>query len=564
MNNSYISEIPEDLRVLLLTPTGSDATNATEVLNEANFWVKPCKNVSELCGFLTEGAAALLIAEEALTCDETPGLLELLSAQPTWSDIPLIIIGSLEYNRNVTPLSLFNESTNLTVLARPLTPLVLISSLKTALRARLRQYEIKYLLSEREKNLRAREIALAAEKFARQEAEKANCMKDEFLATVSHELRNPLNGILGFAQLLRRGKRTPEDHANGLEIIERNARSQAALIDDLLDISRITAGNLRLKKDNHDLSIILKLALDSVGPMAVAKEVTFQSDIDEGSFPLLCDAARVQQIIWNLLTNAVKFSKKGGTVSITLSRHLKNVYLVVQDTGAGIAKEFLPYVFERFRQEHQKINRSVMGLGLGLSIAKQLTEMQNGTLKATSDGEGKGATFTLTFPLNNTSSALKQSITKDIVTIPDYLELVGSASLTGIDILAVDDEEDSRSLLKNILEECGAKVRVASSAAEALSFFRESAPDILLSDLGMPIEDGYALIAKVRSLSVRDGGKVPAIALTAFAQSSDKQKTLSAGFQSHIVKPVSASELTETIYDLVAAHKGNSQIALPV
>lgn len=545
----FISSFNEG-RILLVAPTGNDAANAAEVLGDNHFAVQCCQDVAGLCKHLRHGAAALVIAEEALTRVETAILVDVLEAQPAWSDIPLIIIGSPGKIVPQTPLNLFGDRTNLTVLERPLSAVMLVSTLRTALRARSRQYEVKELLREREKHMKEREALFQAEKSARQEAESANRMKDEFLATVSHELRNPLNSILGFTQLLRKGGKTSQEIDRGLEIIERNAKAQAALIEDLLDISRVVSGNLRLIIERHDLLQILKSAIESIRPTALAKDVQIEELYVAGDYSLRGDSTRLQQIIWNLLSNAVKFSRKGGHIKIILKHKRSSMVLQVVDNGVGIEKEFLPFVFDRFRQEKQKINRSVMGLGLGLSIAKQLTEMQGGKLVAYSAGAGKGATFTLSFPVLKETALASKPGRQDAIAIPSYESLVKTISLKGIKVLAVDDEADSRDLIQNLLEECGARVVVAGSAAEALDMLKEHRPDILLSDLGMPIEDGFSLIAKVRSLDSAQLAAVPAIALTAFARPEDKVRTLESGFQAHVSKPVAAAELTEMIASL--------------
>lgn len=534
-----------DKRILLVAPTGNDAANASEVLSDNHLTVQICPDIAALCRHFKEGAAALVIAEEALTRAETLLLVEYLEDQPPWSDIPVIIIAGL--GKNHSQGALFGDRTNLNVLERPLSAVMLISAVRSALRARSRQYEIKELLLEREENMKVREKLFQAEKSARQEAESANRTKDEFLATVSHELRNPLNSILGFTQLLIRGVKSEEEKNRALEIIERNAKAQAALIEDLLDISRVVSGNLRLEIAKQDLNQIVKAAIESVRPNAVSKDIQIEELYASGEYFLMGDATRLQQIVWNLLSNAVKFSRKGGQIKVLLKHRRSNMVLQVIDNGTGIERKFLPFVFDRFRQEKQKINRSAMGLGLGLSIAKQLAEMQGGRLTAYSAGPGKGAIFTLSFPIQSAEQELSKT-GQMAVTIPSYESLVQkTVSLKGIKVLAVDDEPDSRELIKSLLEDCGALVQTASSAGEALNALGVFLPDVLLSDLGMPQEDGYSLISKVRKLDAAAGGDTPAIALTAYVRAEDKVKSLRAGFQAHIGKPVSAIELTELI-----------------
>ena len=387
--------------------------------------------------------------------------------------------------------------------------------------------------------LHAREVA------ARLEAETAGRLRDEFLATVSHELRTPLNSMLGWVQMLRGGKLSAEKHDRALETIERNARSQAQLIDDLLDVSRILAGKLRLDVEVVDLDAVVEAALDTVRPAALAKGIRLQSTL-ASSGTVMGDPHRLQQVVWNLLSNAVKFTPKDGRVQVLVCRHASAVEIVVTDTGQGIRPEFQAHAFERFRQADGATTRTHGGLGLGLSIVRQLVEMHGGTVAVFSEGEGLGSTFTVTLPISvakHREGPSRPSLRESTLTAGFECP----PAIVGLDILIVDDENDTRDMLRTLLESCGARVRDASSVPEALARFAERAPSVLLSDIGMPREDGYSLIAKVRKLSAAEGGNVAAIALTAFARTEDRTRALLAGFSSHVPKPVEPMELLAVI-----------------
>ncbi|WNN88268.1 ATP-binding protein [Gloeocapsopsis dulcis] len=398
---------------------------------------------------------------------------------------------------------------------------------------------------------------LVQEQKARTEAENLNRLKDEFLSTVSHELRTPLNAILGWSHILR-VKRVDEAMMNrALETIERNARSQAQLIDDLLDISRIITGKIRLNVQTIELLTVIETAMDTVRPAADAKNIRLQSVLDPAAGPVLGDSERLQQIVWNLLSNGIKFTPKRGRVQVCLQRINSHVEIIVADTGQGISAEFLPYVFERFRQADSSITRSFGGLGLGLAIVRQLVELHGGTVHAESPGEGQGAAFTVKLPL--------MAVGPTVIEPERVHPAVGgsvpfdcSPRLDGLKILIVDDDADIRDLLTYTLEVCGAEVIAAASADEAISTLTESSTpmNILISDIGMPDEDGYALLRRVRALEPEKGGGIPAIALTAYARTQDRRAALLAGFQSHVAKPVEPAELIAVIANLAGRIKG--------
>jgi PAS domain S-box-containing protein len=389
---------------------------------------------------------------------------------------------------------------------------------------------------------------------ARTEAEVASRIKDEFLATISHELRTPLNAILGWVGVMRRDGLDNETLVRAIEIIERNARSQSQLIEDLLDVSRIITGKLRLDVRPVELRPIVEAAVDVMRPSADAKGVKLQVVLDSKPGLVSGDPNRLQQVIWNLLSNAVKFTPKGGKVQVRLERINSHVEITVSDTGQGINAKFLPYVFDRFRQADSSYTRRYGGLGLGLAIVRHLVDLHGGAVEVHSPGEGQGATFKVKLPLMIThgiSPSQSQALESGQETRADAAEFECPPSRVGLNVLVVEDDPDSREMVKLLLEDCGAKVRAAGSAAEAFAAFQESEPDLLLSDIEMPEEDGYSLIRRVRSLAPDQGGLVTAIALTAHARLEDRLRALAAGFQAHVTKPVSADELLIVIASIL-------------
>lgn len=382
------------------------------------------------------------------------------------------------------------------------------------------------------------------------ELREANRLKDEFLSTLSHELRTPLTSILGWANLLRAGQLDEKTAARALETIQRNARSQVQLIDDLLDVSRIITGKLRLDVHLIELSHVVGAAVDAVRPAAEAKNIRLQVLLDPQAGPVSGDSDRLQQVVWNLLTNAVKFTPKGGRVQVRLERINSHVEITVSDTGRGIDPEFLPHVFDRFRQADQTSTRAHGGLGLGLSIVQQLVELHGGTVHAESAGAGRGATFVVQLPVM-VSRRQPELRERRHPTAGGTAPLECPPQLTGLRVLVVDDEEDARELLSAVLERCGSEVTTAGSVAEALERYQRAPPDVLLSDIGMPEEDGYDLIRRVRSLeAAAGGGRIPAIALTAYARVEDRVRALNAGYQVHVPKPIEPVELVAMVASL--------------
>jgi PAS domain S-box-containing protein len=413
-------------------------------------------------------------------------------------------------------------------------------------------------IGERRRAEQERELLLAREQAARNQAEVVNRLKDEFLATISHELRTPLNAILGWATLLRRSELGEAGMARALETIERSAKTQAQLIEDMLDVSRITAGKLRLEVKPTELIPVINAAIDSVQHAAQAKEIQLQMILDPAASYIQGDAARLQQVIWNLLSNAVKFTPKGGLVQVKLERADSQALITVSDTGEGIAPEFLPYVFDRFQQADGTSTRKHSGLGLGLAIARHLVESHGGTIQAHSAGLGEGASFTVRLPLVAVRANGPSAIThRENVPQEEPVMIVDPLILSGLRILAVDDELDTREMVKAVLEQYGADVTTAASVREVFEVLVGFQPDVLVCDIGMPEEDGYSLIQKVRRLKPEEGGNTPAIALTGYVRVEERMRALEVGYQMFVPKPIEADELVLMVANLVGRTNGD-------
>jgi PAS domain S-box-containing protein len=394
-----------------------------------------------------------------------------------------------------------------------------------------------------------RKLLLDSERQARAEAERTSQLKDEFLATLSHELRTPLTAILGWAQVLRRGSRGEADLHRGLLTIERNARTQAQLIEDLLDMSSITSGRVKLELQSLGPAAIAAAAIESVRAAAEAKQIRIDKEFAVMPGMVAGDPHRLQQILWNLLSNALKFTPRGGTVKVSVEREGDQIAISVRDSGIGIPADFLSHVFERFRQADSTTTREHGGLGLGLAIVKHLVEQHGGTISVASEGEGRGACFTLRLPRHEALQATNDPL-------PRVISAHGAAhDLSGLQVLVVDDEDDARELIRRILSDCNADVLTAATATEALLLLQHERPDLMVSDLGMPEVDGYGLLDRIRALGPARGGDLPAIALTAFARSEDRVKALASGFLAHIAKPVEPNELIAKVAAMGASRR---------
>ncbi|HXG67443.1 MAG TPA: PAS domain S-box protein [Blastocatellia bacterium] len=418
-------------------------------------------------------------------------------------------------------------------------------------------------ITERKRAEKEREQLLALERIARAEAEAASRTKDEFLATVSHELRTPLNAIQGWAQILCSGNPDPMTLAQGLNAIKRNAKSQAQLIEDILDVSRITSGKLHLHVRPTDLVSVIKAAIDTVRPAADAKDIKIQMIVDASIGAALADPERLQQVVWNLLSNAVKFTPNDGQVEIRLERIEGCAQITVKDTGEGVDREFLPHIFDRFRQADASTTRRHGGLGLGLAIVRHLVEMHGGAVEADSPGRGQGATFTVRLPLKGAAT----SMTPQAGSLDSQAISRGAAAarqdfpkVEGLRVLVVDDDVETLSMISAMLEPHGVEVVTSASVAAAFASLRQRRPDVLVSDIAMPEEDGYALIRKVRSLDPQEGGDVPAVALTAHVRIEDRARALSAGYEMFVPKPVDVTELLSAIATLT----GRAEKNLPI
>lgn len=532
-----------ELRVLVMPPTRADAIAIGRLFEARGIVFEIVASIYQLQFKINQGAAAVILSEEALIA-HSEILIDCVNDQPVWSDLPFLVL-SRSGAESAFLAPLLGRLGNVSVIERPVRMTTLVSLVRSSLRARDRQYQVRmhiYAQAQAETAIRESE---QTERAARAEAERAGRIKDEFLATLSHELRTPLHAILGWSQIMRKVPDLQPKVSEGLSVIERNARSQAQIISDLLDMSSIISGKVRLDVQRADLATLVQAAVDTVRPAAEAKAIRLHVVIDPLARPVRGDPNRLQQVFWNLLTNAVKFTPKGGRVSVSLERVSSHLEVNFADNGEGIDATFLPHVFDRFRQGDASTDRRHGGLGLGLSIVKQLVELHGGTISVKSAGKGMGSNFRLTLPL---MAAIDDSPTVTTAHHPAesaHSEPPAEAArpdLRGIKILVVDDEADARALIRHLLEECEATILTAASADEALTILNREQPDLLISDIGMPIEDGYRLIKRVRALGA-ERGQTPAIALTAYARVEDRVKVIEAGYQMHLAKPVEPMEL---------------------
>jgi signal transduction histidine kinase/ActR/RegA family two-component response regulator len=540
---------PRNLRILLLPPTSRDAEALQKLLMREGFECQVCRSLTDVCEWIGKGVGTIFVSEESLYNGHEQ-LAECVAAQPVWSDLPIIVLSKSGVELPALA-AIIAKLGNVTVLERPVRMTTMTSMVRSALRARERQYQVRDQLEAREKSEAERTVLLEAERAARGEAERAGQMKDEFLATLSHELRTPLNAVLGWAQLLQMPEVDAKEMAEGVTIIERNARAQAQIIEDLLDMSRIISGKVRLEVQSLDLASVVQAALETVQPAAYAKEIRVRALLDSEVAPISGDPNRLQQVFWNLLSNAVKFTPKGGRVQVELKRVDSNLEVSVTDNGEGIEPTFLPHVFDRFRQADATTSRAHGGLGLGLAIVRQLVELHGGTIRVLSAGKNSGSSFVVTLPTMVVHASRELMVERRHtaeIAVPTMLRK--SARMGGVKIVVVDDEPDARSLLRRLLEDCDAEVHTAETAEEAVALVQSERPHVLISDIGMPGEDGYGLIRRVRALSAETGGRTPAVALTAYARAEDRVTAIVAGFQHHLSKPVEPNELIAIVASL--------------
>ncbi|HKY06051.1 MAG TPA: ATP-binding protein [Blastocatellia bacterium] len=521
---------PREERVLILAPTGRDAVLTERILAESGISSQPCSSMEELCFEMLAGGGAALLTEESLNNRAIGCLLESLEKQPAWSDFPLIVFAINAESSGVL-LSTLGERANLIVLERPINISVVISAVRSALRARRRQYQTRSLFLE---------------------LEEADRQKDLFLATLSHELRTPLNSVLGWIHLLRGGSLGEADAERALDTIERNARAQIQLITDILFVSRVITGKLNLDMSQVDLRAVAQAAIDVVQPSIDNRQIRLKTSFDPNLSAITGDPGRLQQVVWNLLSNAAKFTPPGGEIELAIRSTGRAVQIVVKDSGKGINPDFLPFVFDRFRQADNSYRRGHGGLGLGLAIVKHLVDLHGGTVRAESAGEGQGAMFIVSLPASAETAVSSEKDRPKVKQVEPSLDAqVVPEYVRGLKALIVEDDADSREMLVNVISQWGIEPVAVGSAAEALEAIEQVQPDVLISDIGMPGQDGYDLIRKVREMEPAKGGLVPAVALSGYASEEDKARSLLSGFQAHITKPIQLDLLINTLNTLL-------------
>ena len=471
------------------------------------------------------GVGAVLVAEEALAIGVLQTLDEAIRDQPVWSDLPILVFsGSTSSAEEL--LRRFSSKFNATIVERPIRVTMLISAVRGALRARQRQYQTRDLLVQ---------------------LKQADQQKDLFLATLSHELRTPLNSILGWIHILRRRNVGGPEIEHALDVIDRNARAQSEMIADILLVSRVITGKVELATGPVDIPYILSSSLDIIRPSAEARRIFLTLHSSEYlPVPVNGDAERLQQVFLNLLTNAVKFTHEGGEIDVFLRSSDSNVEIEVRDNGFGIEPRFLPFIFERFRQADNKHTRRVGGLGLGLAIVRHLVDLHGGAVSAHSEGKNRGATFTVRLPVAEATPFYQTDRSVKAYSSNGSSNL----SLRDLKILIVEDDADSRDMLATILQYHGAEVRAAENVAAGYAEFINQIPDILISDVGLPEQDGYDFIRRIRSLPADKGGEVSAIALTGYVSFQDQTQALSAGYHEHLPKPIDTDRLISVVAEL--------------
>jgi len=519
-----INEKGRGNKVLITMPTGRDGELVCAILEREAI---DCEVVEP--GFLAakigEDIGAVSVAEEALKDGVLTDIEAAVIDQPVWSDIPLIVF-SISTSSAESLLQALSGKFNATIVERPIRITILISAVRGALRARERQYQTRDLLEQ---------------------LKQADQQKDLFLATLSHELRTPLNSILGWIHILRRRNIGGPEIEHALDVIDRNARAQSEMIADILLVSRVITGKVELAMEPVDVSSILTSSLDVIRPSAESRRISVTVDSSEYfPTPVFGDPERLQQVFLNLLTNAVKFTHDGGEIDIRLRSTDANVEIEVADNGFGIEPRFLPFIFERFRQADNKHTRRVGGLGLGLAIVKHLVELHGGEVSARSEGKNRGATFEVRLPAAEVKTYPQVEHSIKIHSINGNSNM----SLKGMKILIVEDDEDSRDMLETILEYHGAEVKTAENVAAGYAEFMREVPSVLISDVGLPEQDGYDLIRRIRQLPANKGGDVPAIALTGYVSLQDQAQALSAGYHEHLPKPIDTERLIGVVSEL--------------
>ncbi|MEX2114282.1 MAG: response regulator [Pirellulales bacterium] len=525
----------EKANILIVDDAPSKLLAMSAALSELNQNVVTASSGREALRYLLTMEFAVILLDVNMPDIDGFETAALIRQRPSSADVPIIFVTAYGDDTQAT------RGYSLGAVDYLLTPVV-----PDALRAKVSVF-VELFRKNLEIQAQAEQrVALAEERAARRSAEAANRMKDEFLATLSHELRTPLNSILGWVQLLRMGHRTEEDLANAVEVIERNAKMQAKIIEDLLDVSRIISGKLQLDLRPADVTDVVEAAMAAVEVNAEAQQLAFHRDFSPNAPLLVVDPTRLQQAVWNLLSNAVKFTPRGGSIVVTIRQHPTELEIAVADSGDGISPQFLPYVFERFRQADASTSRRHGGLGIGLAIVRQIVEMHGGRIAVESLGSGRGSTFRIFMPLTR-AEQLANAWRNLTPPLPAPIEQ--QQSLAGVSVLVVDDQEDARQWLSRVLSEYEADVFDAPSAVRALELIAARRPRVLVADIGMPDRDGYDLIREVRALPF--GASIVAIALTAYARPQERARALAAGFDMHIAKPVNAKELTGAIAGLL-------------
>jgi signal transduction histidine kinase/ActR/RegA family two-component response regulator len=531
-----------ECRVLVFAPIGRDGALTRELLARASIPSVVCASLDQVCTEFSQRAGAIILTEEALEDSSFPALAATVERQPAWSDVPVIVFaGGSDASAPARTLGVIDALRNVTVIERPIRMAAVISVVRAALRARLRQYQMRDTL-----------VALRA---ARSEAEAASRLKDEFLATLSHELRTPLNAILGWTSMLRHGQVEPARVGQALEVVERNARAQAQLIEDVLDMARIITGKLGVELRPVSLEPIVDAAVEAARPGALAKGIRLQARLRDVP-TIRGDAGRLQQVLWNLLSNAMKFTPPGGEVIVSLELRDSHAVLTVSDTGVGVAADFLPFIFDRFRQADQSVTRGHGGLGLGLSIVKHLVELHGGTVCAESAGIAKGTSFRVSLPI--------PVLIEPPVERRDRELRQGDAFAIRFDgrrILVVDDDPATRELLAEVLGRTGAAVETADSTKMAMMSIGRRLPDLLIADIGMPGEDGYSLIRRLRSLP-GPARMIPAMALSAYTRAEDRGAAEEAGFTRFIAKPATPQQLLRAVEALLNSTSDPRQVVI--